>query len=984
MSTAKASLPFHHPAAGQASAQGGKCNRFFAATVFFLACWLAGSALIFALLSRQAERSSGLVQFAQSTAHQFSAQIRSHRMATLMPKQLPNLTAAPSASVGGRPHVFLDFAADSAAFSRPHLLALESAMRAFPSAALRLFQFSPGAEGDCGQRFDGRELPASRLAAVQQRYAADLSALCPRQHLLTLSPDGPALRDAPVVAGNASFARYAQLLLAAQAPDAAPAPFHVRAFAAALALWRRGGVFSDLSFFFLAAPPPQAEGFYFNSFCVDGEADGGPPRVFRPQPFESWPLRHCATAALLVFPRPRSPLVTCALSAFASERFSVCVDSDAYFAGAGCVRDAFARCFAAAGSRNALRPDARDARDAREAEAPDVALEAFGDDPLLAERRLLVERNWTLLAAARVVWLGRAARGDPPPAESLLAALVRRSTRNASAACDDGDGDSDAAAPPPAALNLTALGLCAAADDAAAAADDVDVDAANAPRRFAAALFAPRAADANRSAASAAAPWHCPQWQPPGRTRSGLATLAPTATVAACRHCGGAELATLLRAAADRQRRAARLDARGSLRTRPPQSALPPPLLLAPPTGRSCYRRPLRQLLRGPDADNADDAADGDAAAAVAECLPLAPASTRCGAPRVAVVEVSDDVADAVGPLLLRGARVEPPRVALLLRDPLDRLATAAERGDAALLWALLADDASDAPPALRRARRALTTLRRAAVGCLKRRLLRHAASPFAADADADAEAAAERDALRRLSRDFDRWRLRLWRDAASAPAARHAAWLLDSAYAPPVARFFDVAAVAPLLAAADELFAPPNATAPPTALGCVVLRHALALRCACDDRGAANATRCPFAAAAADGAAAPAAAPQWSQPLHAALGRFLRPFSLLLRALAAAQPPTAARDAFLAASAPWPLPPAAQPPPNATAPLRAAALRHATLAAEDAAARRTWFDAADAELDEFVARCGATAARGDGDSEGGDGGLLRHLLPQR
>jgi hypothetical protein len=258
-----------------------------------------------------------------------------------------------------------------------------------------------------------------------------------------------------------------------------------------------------------------------------------------------------------------------------------------------------------------------------------------------------------------------------------------------------------------------------------------------------------------------------------------------------------------------------------------------------------------------------------------------------------------------------------------------------------------------------------------------------------------------ERDALRRLSRDFDRWRLRLWRDAAAAPAARHAAWLLDSAYAAPVARVLDAAAAdgngsasaaAPLLVASDELFAAPNATAPAaaTALGCVVLRHALALRCACG-APAANATRCPFAATAVAGDARPppvagdarpppVAAPRWTRPLHAALARFLRPFSLLLRALVAAQPPTDARDAFLAASAPWPLPPAALPPPNATAPLRATAQRHAALAAEDAAARRTWFAAADDELDEFLARCGAVAPR-DGD---GDGGLLRHLLPQR
>eukprot|EP01033_Poteriospumella_lacustris_P017746 gene17746-12713_t len=370
MSTAKAFLPLHLPTGGHPAAQGSKCNRFFAAAIFFVVCWLTGSAVIFALLSRQAERSSGLVQFVQSTAHQFSEQILSHRMATLMPKQLPNLTAVSSASVGGRPHVFLDFPFDNADFALPHLLALESTMRAFPSAALRLFQFSPAADRDCGQHFDGRELPAFRLAAVQQRYAADLAALCPRQHLFARAPDGlAALRDAPVVAGNASFARYTRLLVAAQAQDAAPAPFHVRAFVAALALWRRGGVFSDLSFFFLAAPPPQAEGFYFNSFCVHREADGGPPRVFRPQPFESWPLRHCATAALLVFPRPRSPLVGCVLAAFASERFAVCVDSDAYFAGAGCVRDAFARCFADAGARNALRPAASDAA------APSVALE---------------------------------------------------------------------------------------------------------------------------------------------------------------------------------------------------------------------------------------------------------------------------------------------------------------------------------------------------------------------------------------------------------------------------------------------------------------------------------------------------------------------------------------------------------------------------------------------------------------------------------
>ena len=145
-------------------------------------------------------------------------------------------------------------------------------------------------------------------------------------------------------------------------------PYHLLNFIRLSKLYRRGGIFTDFTFFFLGPlePPEIMQGYYLMTFCnkqehmeswqveQQGRKVKGTSREEMENGFGMWKVNKCFTSTLLVFNIPRSPIIRCMLDKYADEVFIECIESDKKYDGAYCISTAFNDCFTEYGVRNDL------------------------------------------------------------------------------------------------------------------------------------------------------------------------------------------------------------------------------------------------------------------------------------------------------------------------------------------------------------------------------------------------------------------------------------------------------------------------------------------------------------------------------------------------------------------------------------------------------------------------------------------------------
>lgn len=324
-------------------------------------------------------------------------------------------------------HIFFDWSGEDTPISMIQLKAFESALHTYPHATFALIETPMDSP---------HQLSVDRLHLYTD-LDYDITTYTPLSSLsLSLIHSNRTSFD---ILQKVKFyvSKYIQ-----QRPSRSRPAYHTRMFARLLALYAHGGIYSDFSFFFLSpfmstSSTDQAGGFYLNSYCLHRSSENELWQVFRPQTFDSWELTNCFTSTLLYVSQAKSPAIECMLDKYNQERFHVCVDSDAFFGGADCVKQVMERCFNAHNIANIFdvsssvrqhhhrthplvnsNPD-RNEVDSESIVPRRIVLESFEGDPMLARHRLLADANWTILAEAKVVWLALLHMGMPQVDSSM-------------------------------------------------------------------------------------------------------------------------------------------------------------------------------------------------------------------------------------------------------------------------------------------------------------------------------------------------------------------------------------------------------------------------------------------------------------------------------------------------------------------------------------------------------------------------------------
>jgi hypothetical protein len=187
-------------------------------------------------------------------------------------------------------------------------------------------------------------------------------------------------------------------------------PYHLSTYIRLVKLWKKGGVFSDFSFFFLGAidSPLVYQGVFINSFCNSKSDWTG----------DDADSRNCFTSTLMVFNVEKSPVIFCVLKKYDDPNFLQCVESDEKLGGANCIQNAFKLCF-----------QEEDIINDFDVGADTSVLETFGDDANMAEKAILTNQNWTIASNKRAFWLGALAFKSkwtelPYPTKTIMAAAV--------------------------------------------------------------------------------------------------------------------------------------------------------------------------------------------------------------------------------------------------------------------------------------------------------------------------------------------------------------------------------------------------------------------------------------------------------------------------------------------------------------------------------------------------------------------------------
>lgn len=130
----------------------------------------------------------------------------------------------------------------------------------------------------------------------------------------------------------------------------------------------------------------------------------------------------CATSTLLMFNNPQHEAILCVLSRYDDPAFLTCIESDEVYGGAGCVKNAFDKCFESLKLANGLVFSTADAED--------TVLENFEGNAFRASNTLQ-SFDWSLDANKRVFWMGSLAltgswKNYPYRNGTLMAAAVQQ------------------------------------------------------------------------------------------------------------------------------------------------------------------------------------------------------------------------------------------------------------------------------------------------------------------------------------------------------------------------------------------------------------------------------------------------------------------------------------------------------------------------------------------------------------------------------
>ena len=114
-------------------------------------------------------------------------------------------------------------------------------------------------------------------------------------------------------------------------------PYHVLTFIRLIKLWRSGGIFTDLSFFFLGPldSPLINQGYYINKNCSEG-SDNHPNNhsvdssntAAGSRYSISSSSKRCFVSTLLVFNTPKSLAISCVLKKYEDLDFVLCLERD--------------------------------------------------------------------------------------------------------------------------------------------------------------------------------------------------------------------------------------------------------------------------------------------------------------------------------------------------------------------------------------------------------------------------------------------------------------------------------------------------------------------------------------------------------------------------------------------------------------------------------------------------------------------------------
>lgn len=298
---------------------------------------------------------------------------------------------------GGR--IFMDFPVDDKLFTVDNFKALESILTVFPNALIRILLAS---SRDAFAHKAGNILSINHFSKYKRKgYNIVVNVVYKLDDKDTLQ------------GGDAYWKKYQEICCSKCDSKCRKgdniSKYHLLTYIRLVKLWKKGGIFSDFSFFFLGSidSPLVYQGVYINSFCnnkgdwIDDYVDSD----------------KCFTSTLMVFNIEKSPVITCVLKKYDDPQFIFCIESDERMGGANCISNAFNTCFQEEDIVNDFDDGA------------DNILETFGNNADTAEKNILNNRNWTIASNKRAFWLGALAFKSkwtqlPYPAQTIMAAGV--------------------------------------------------------------------------------------------------------------------------------------------------------------------------------------------------------------------------------------------------------------------------------------------------------------------------------------------------------------------------------------------------------------------------------------------------------------------------------------------------------------------------------------------------------------------------------
>ena len=298
--------------------------------------------------------------------------------------------------------IFFDWPYDDRKFTQENYKALETALNVYPNATFRVLLAGPN---DAYVHKIGNQLSTTHFTKYTRR-GYDLGIL-PVAMMPGVRPKvGMDYRQKWLMVccrrcnGKCRNSDHVQ-------------PFHLLMYLRVTKLYRRGGIFSDFSWFLHGHLEEHVKnGYQILSHCSP-ESDVTMWQLEQSQNTPGkWVDSNCYTSVFMRF-EPKSHLVMCFLKNYDDPAFLECVEDDEELGGAVCIKDAMDKCFESLGASNDL----------------EALTEAFDKTGSGASKGLTTTTEWAVEPTVRLFWLGpKATSGFWPkvafPPGSLIEAIV--------------------------------------------------------------------------------------------------------------------------------------------------------------------------------------------------------------------------------------------------------------------------------------------------------------------------------------------------------------------------------------------------------------------------------------------------------------------------------------------------------------------------------------------------------------------------------